>query len=244
MKAFLLAAGLGTRLKPFTDNHPKALATINGKTLLERAIRNLQKFKIYDFVINVHHFGDQIIDFLNENNGFGSRYEISDESQALLETGGGLLFAKEYFKNTDHILMLNVDILSNIDLKSMIHYHLVHSNLATLAIQKRNSSRQLMFEYNDQEELQLKAWYNQQTQVIKPENYSSLQNNWEGYSFSGIQILNIEILNFIQQTGKFSIIDTYLDLMNQHKIVGFDHSGDLLIDAGKPESIQEAEQFF
>lgn len=244
MKAFLLAAGLGTRLKPFTDNHPKALATINGITLLEKAIRNLQKFKIYDFVINIHHFGDQIIDFLNKNNGFGSRFEISDESQNLLETGGGLLFAKDYFKNTDNILMLNVDILSNIDLKLMIQYHLIHNNLATLAIQKRNSSRQLMFELNDNEELQLKAWYNHQTKAIKPENYLTLQNNWEGYSFSGIQILKTEILEYIQQTGKFSIIDTYLDLMNQHKIVGFDHTGDLLIDAGKPESIQEAEQYF
>lgn len=244
MKAFLLAAGLGTRLKPFTDHHPKALASVNGLTLLERAIRTLQKYEVHEFVINIHHFGHQIKDFLEENKGFGSRFYISDESEQLLETGGALLHARPFFEKTAHILMINVDILSNIDLRQFIHYHLVHDSLATLAVQNRDSSRQLLFEKNNQDEAILKAWINKKTQEFKPAHIQDVNLNWEALSFSGIQLLRSEILDLIRQSGKFSIIDAYLDLMQDQKIIGYDHTGDLLIDAGKPENIQKAEKYF
>lgn len=245
MKAFLLAAGLGTRLKPFTDNHPKALAEVSGKTLLERNIERLQKFGVNEFIINIHHFGDQIIEYLEQHDGFGSRYIISDERAELLETGGGLLKIKELIGEADNILMMNVDILSNIDIKALIHYHLLRTPLATLAIQDRPSNRKLLFDETDREELKLTGWKNSTTLEQK----SILQNqeinpSWKERAFSGIQIINRKAFDLIPFTGKFSIIDVYLELMKQHDILGFDHTGDIMIDVGKPESIIEAQKLF
>lgn len=244
MKAFLLAAGLGTRLKPFTDHHPKALATVNGKTVLEWNINKMQKFGINEFVINVHHFPEQIIEFLEKNNGFGSRYFISDESEALLETGGALLHAKSFLQNTDHILMMNVDIISNIDLKQLIQFHLVHQPLATLAVQKRNSSRQLLFKENDREELVLKGWKDVNNGIYKPELITdSLElDSMQEMAFSGIQIINTDIYTELTHTGKFSIIDAYLDIMTRRPILGYDHSGDIMLDIGSMEKLAEAEK--
>src|SRR5690554_2652399 len=133
MKAFLLAAGLGTRLKPFTDYHPKALAKVNGKTLLEHNIKNLQGFGIWDIIVNVHHFADQIIDLLKKENGFGSKVQISDETSELLETGGGLLKARPFLKNESDFLIMNVDILSDIDLTKMMEFHKNKNATITLA---------------------------------------------------------------------------------------------------------------
>lgn len=243
MKALLLAAGLGTRLKPFTDHHPKALAKVNGKTLLEWNILKLQKFGIHEFIINVHHFGDQIVDFLKEHDGFGSRFHISDESEELLDTGGALLFAKPLLEQVNHILMMNVDILSNIDLKEFIQFHVIHNRAATLAVQDRNSNRKLLFEKNEQEEFELRAWRNEQSGAVRPENVDNLES-LTAYSFSGIQILKRSFLDEITHQGKFSIIDAYLDIMTRKKIIAYDHTGDILIDAGKPESLIEAEKYF
>lgn len=244
MKAFLLAAGLGTRLKPFTDHHPKALATVNGKTVLEWNIQKMQKFGINEFVINVHHFPEQIIKFLEENNGFGSRYFISDESECLLETGGALLHAKPFLENTDHILMMNVDIISNIDLKQLIQFHLVHQPLATLAVQKRNSSRQLLFQENDRDELVLKGWKDNQNNLYKPSNFVSNDASieYKERAFSGIQIINSDIFNELTHQGKFTIIDAYLDLMTRQPILGYDHTGDIMLDIGSAEKLAEAEK--
>lgn len=243
MKAFLLAAGLGTRLKPFTDKHPKALATINGTTVLERNIKTLQKFGINEFVINLHHFADQIIAFLEEHNGFGSRFVISDERQELLETGGALLHARPLLENTDHIIMMNVDIISNIDLKQMIQFHLVHQPIATLAVQERTSDRQLLFEKNDRDECVLRGWVNEKDNIFKP---ADLPDTTDGTlykkAFSGIQIINTEFYNELTFSGKFSIIDAYLDVMDRKTILGFDHTGDIMLDIGKPERLAEAEK--
>ncbi|MBX9450132.1 MAG: NTP transferase domain-containing protein [Taibaiella sp.] len=244
MKAFLLAAGLGTRLRPFTDHHPKALAQVNGKTLLEWNIRTLQKFGIQEFVINVHHFGDQIKDFLMQNEGFGSRYHISEESEELLETGGALLHAREFLSNADHILMMNVDILSNIDLKQFIQFHLIHNRTGTLAVQDRASSRKLLFGLNEQEEYELKAWINTRDGQIKPPSVPALDPEWRAFSFSGIQLLKGSVLDHITHTGKFSIIDAYLDIIDRKKIIAYDHTGDIMIDVGKPESLEEAQKVF
>ncbi len=144
MKALLFAAGKGTRLKPFTDLHPKALAKVNGVTLLERNINYLKSFGIHDFVINVHHFGEQIIDFLKEKNNFDAHIEISDESELLLETGGGLMFAQPFLKQEENFLIMNVDILTDLNVAEFIKFHKENNNFVSLAVSDRDSSRKLL----------------------------------------------------------------------------------------------------
>ena len=145
MKALIFAAGKGTRLKPFTDHHPKALAKVNGIPLLERNIRYLKGFGISDFVINVHHFGSQIVEFLKENDDFGCRIEISDESEELLETGGGLVFARSFLDHGEDFLIMNADILTDLNINLLVDYHKKIKDFATLAVSDRESSRKLLF---------------------------------------------------------------------------------------------------
>lgn len=232
----LFAAGLGTRLKPFTDHHPKALAPVNGKTLLEHNILYLQKFGIKEVVVNVHHFAEQIENVLVENNGFGSQVHISDERNEVLETGGGLLKAASFFNNEDFVVM-NVDMLTNFDLNKLIEAHRGSNALATLAVMQRNSSRQLLFD----DTMQLCGWRNNSNGETKVAR--NIQDANE-LAFSGIQIIHTEFFKFIEQKGKFSIIDSYLQLAKNHTVKGFDHSGDLILDVGKPESLLLAEQLF
>lgn len=238
MKAMILAAGLGTRLKPFTDQHPKALAPVNGKSLLELNIRNLQQFGIYDIVVNVHHFADQIIATLKANDGFGSRYQISDETSAVLETGGGIKNAIPLFEAEDDILICNADILSAIDIDELISYHKYHGSSATLAVQDRASSRKLLFDQNNN----LKGWINTATQETKPIDLDT--SAYLAKAFSGIQILHKKFYKNIALNGKFSIIDAYLNIMDTHQIKCFDHTGDLLLDVGKPEALEKAQALF
>jgi NDP-sugar pyrophosphorylase family protein len=237
MKAMIFAAGLGTRLKPFTNEHPKALAPVNKRTLLEWAIRYLQQYDIHEVIVNVHHFADQIIDTLRENDGFGSRYYISDERAMVLETGGGLKFANSFFKDEKALLVMNVDILTNLNLHRLIAFHEQNQAAATLAITKRSSSRHLLFN----EAMQLCAWENTQT---KEQKIARKESNLHPYAFSGIQIIGNELLNHMHHEGKFSIIDEYLFQAQHHSILGFDHSGDILLDVGKPESLEKAAQLF
>jgi MurNAc alpha-1-phosphate uridylyltransferase len=238
MKAMILAAGLGTRLKPFTDHHPKALAQVNGKTLLELSIQKLQSVGIFDVVVNVHHFAAQIVALLAEHNGFGSRYIISDEQAMVLETGGGVLHAQPYLADCNNFLVMNVDIISNIQLDKLIEAHLKRNALATLAIQKRVSSRQLLFT-DKTNTLLLAGWQNTDTGEVKPADLVNYRLT--PYAFSGIQVMNQAIFNhFHPFTGKFSIIDLYLHLCGSHPIVGWDHTGDTMLDVGKPHSLIEA----
>lgn len=232
----LFAAGLGTRLKPFTDHHPKALATVNGKTLLEHNILYLQKFGINEVVVNVHHFAEQIENVLLENNGFGSQVHISDERNEVLETGGGLLKAAAFFNHEDFVVM-NVDMLTNFDLNKIIETQRGSRALATLAVMQRNSSRQLLFD----DTMQLCGWRNNSNGETKVARNIEDANE---FAFSGIQIIHTDFFKFIEQKGKFSIIDSYLQLAKNHTIKGFDHSGDLILDVGKPESLLRAEQLF
>ncbi|MES2477448.1 MAG: nucleotidyltransferase family protein [Bacteroidota bacterium] len=232
----LFAAGLGTRLKPFTDYHPKALAPVNGKSLLELNITYLQKFGIVEVIVNVHHFAEQIEEVLEQNNGFGSRVYISDERNEVLETGGGLLKAAHFFQNEDFVVM-NVDMLTNLNLEALIKAHKESDALATLAVMKRDSSRQLLFD----NEMQLCAWRNNNNGEMKIARDTSKTNE---FAFSGIQIIHTDFFKHIIQSGKFSIIDSYLQLAATQSIKGFDHSGDLVLDVGKPESLILAEQLF
>ncbi len=236
MKAMIFAAGLGTRLKPFTDNHPKALAIVNGKPLLQRNIEYLKSFGIDEIVINVHHFADQIIEFLEENNYFGIEIIISDETDQVLETGGGLVKAKANFE--EDFLVMNVDILTDLNLAEFIKAHRENKALVTLAVSDRNSSRKLFFN----EKNELKGWRNLKTdEEIKA--VDSL-NNCKDLAFSGIHVISPALFDKITEKGKFSIMKVYMDLMQTESIIGFDHSGGILIDVGRPESVLEAEQYF
>ncbi|HXB91343.1 MAG TPA: sugar phosphate nucleotidyltransferase, partial [Puia sp.] len=157
-KAMILSAGLGTRFKPWTDLHPKALAPINGKSLLQRNIEYLQRYGISEIVVNVHHFAQQIIDALTLHGGWGCRYTISDETDEVLETGGGLQKARPFLEDAPFVLM-NVDILTDLDLSTLIRDHFVHHPLATLAVTNRTTSRYFLFD----EDEELRGWRNIQT---------------------------------------------------------------------------------
>ena len=145
MKAMLLAAGFGTRLKPFTEHHPKALAEVNGKSLLQHNIEYLQQFDINDVVVNVHHFAEQIVQAIKNKNGWGSRVSVSDETDAILETGGGLRRAAPFFKDEEDFILMNVDVLTDLHLDEMIAFHKKNKPLATLATTNRETSRYLLF---------------------------------------------------------------------------------------------------
>jgi NDP-sugar pyrophosphorylase family protein len=237
MKAMIFAAGLGTRLKPFTDNHPKALAEVNKKPLLQRNIEYLKSFGINEFVINVHHYPEQISNFLKSHNNFNSRIFISDETDALLETGGGLKKASSFLKDKDPFVVMNVDMLTNLDLGNMIKFHSSKKSLATLAVTERATSRYFLFNQKNE----LCGWENTKTNEQKIiRNETPLIQK----AFSGIHIIEPQIFDLMKREGKFSMVDVYLELCNQHVISGYDHSSDLLIDVGKPESVLQAESLF
>ncbi len=233
--AMLFAAGLGTRLKPFTDHHPKALAMVNGKPLLQRNIEYLKSFGIEEFVINVHHFADQILDFLTKNENFGVQIQISDESDEVLETGGGLVKAKELLGNQPFLVM-NVDILTDLNLSELMRFHWENQPLVTLAVSDRESSRKLLFEETNR----LKGWKN----LNSGEEIIASDNELNELAFSGIHIIDPKIFEKMPSSGKFSIMTTYMELMKSEKILGFDHSGGVLVDVGRQESVLEAEKFF
>ncbi len=236
MKAMILAAGLGSRLKPWTDQHPKALMPVNGKPLLQRNIEYLQTFGIKDVIVNVHHFADQIIKAIDDNLGWGSIVSVSDETDIVLETGGGLMNAHWYFDDEDFVLM-NADILTDMDLLAMRDYHHRHRPLATLAVTNRDSSRYLLFDAKNT----LCGWRNEKT---GEEKYAGNRPVFTQKAFSGIHIINPSIFSHITQRGKFSMVDVYLDLAGKHAIAGFDHSGFRFIDVGKPESVVKAGELF
>jgi NDP-sugar pyrophosphorylase family protein len=236
MKAMIFAAGLGTRFKPWTDEHPKALALVHGKTLLQRNIEYLQAYGINDVVVNVHHFADQVITAIQENEGWGSNITISDETEKVLETGGGLLKARDLL-GKEPFLTINVDILTDLNLNQLSNFHQNKGSLVTLAVTGRPTSRYLLFD----ETARLCGWWNAKTGAekiaIKKESY--IQK-----AYSGIALFNPEIFDLIPFTGKFSLIDVYLSLAPQYPIRYFDHTGSKLIDVGKPDSVAEAEKLY
>ncbi len=237
MKAMILAAGLGTRLKPWTDHHPKALAEVNGKSLLQLNIEYLQRFRIKEVIVNVHHFSNQVIDAVNRNNGWGSNVSISDEADVVLETGGGLKKAAWYFKGEEDFVLMNADILTDLDLAAMIHYHQKSDALATLAVTGRETSRYFLFNDDDV----LCGWRNIKTGEEKSARESTVLQQ---KAFSGIHVISSKIFPLINREGKFSMVDVYLDLAKAQLIKCFDHSGSKFIDVGKPESIERAAKMF
>ena len=236
VKAILFAAGLGTRLGEYTSDRPKALVNLNGKPLLQHAIEHLKKFGINDITINVFHFAEQIISFVAENNSFGISIHISDEREQLLDTGGGLKKAKELLIGTEPILIYNVDIISNLDLNEFLRYHLENRALATLAVRNRKTSRYLMFDYD----LQLSGWKNFSNGETRISREGSF-NNSQPFAFSGIHLIQPQLLDLITEEGKFPIMDLYLRLATQHPIKAYIDRSDLWMDLGKPDQLKAAE---
>ena len=237
MKAMIFAAGLGTRFKPWTDKHPKALALVNEKTLLQHNIEYLQKSGIRDVVVNVHHFPDQIIKAVIQNKGWGSNVMISDESNEVLETGGGLLKAKNHLISDEPFITLNADILTDLNLYDLIAYHKNKKALISFGITDRKTSRNFLFD----EEYRLCGWRNNNT---GEEKISIPKTQLKEMAYSCVVVFEPEIFDLIPQRGKFSLVESYLSLAAKYPIYGYNHSGDKLVDVGKPESVAVAEKLF
>lgn len=236
MKAIIFSAGLGTRLKQHTENCPKALVEINGRPLLWHAIQKLTQSGVRLIVVNVHHFGDQIINYIQQNH-FDVPVLISDERNELLDTGGGLQKAASLLKGNEPIIAYNVDILSSIDLNAVVYYHSQNKALATLVVRNRQTSRYLMFD----PAMQLSGWINKANNdhiITSPEF-----GNSQALAFSGIQILSPQIFEHISETGKFPIIQLYLRLSKTEKIIAFNDESDFWLDAGRPEHLIKAEEW-
>jgi len=236
MKAMILAAGLGTRLRPLTDICPKALVEVAGRTLLEITIRQLASFGIRDVIVNVHHFADLVVEYLRKNANFGSRVEISREEE-LLDTGGGLKKAAWFFADSiDAFVLHNVDVLSTIDLGKMMQFHREHQALVTLAVQERETSRYLLFDEDDQLCGRLRG-RDQTPEVVRP-SAGAL-----ALAFSGIHVISPKFLELMSEDGVFSIIDTYLRLAAaKEKILAFRADEYYWRDLGKPQNVAQAEQ--
>lgn len=234
MRAMILAAGLGTRLRPLTDHRPKALLMAGPYTLLQFAILKLKSAGFDQIIINVHHHAPMIVSYLEENRNFGCEIAISDESDELLDTGGGMKKASWFFSDGRPFLVYNADIVGNLDLKALYDYHLRHGGIATLVVRNRKTSRYLLFD----EKMQLCGWENIKTGELRlPANRN---NKFTKLAFSGIHIINPGLFRLTTQEGKFSIIDTYLSLAGSERIKGFYDESTLWADAGKPESLEEA----
>ena len=235
----IFAAGLGTRLKPLTDHMPKALVPVAGKPMLEHVIGKLKAAGFDEVVINVHHFADQIIDFLKEKDNFGIRIWISDESEELLDTGGGIKKAAPYFD--EPFLVHNADILSNIDLKAMYNYHLTSSNDATLLVSPRKTVRNLLFDEGNR----LQGWVNKDTMQTKPEGFVYHPEVQKEYAFGGIHVISPTLFKYMGDgwTGKFSIMDFYLRTCHEAQLGGYVKEDLQLIDIGKPDTLAKAEDF-
>jgi NDP-sugar pyrophosphorylase family protein len=242
MKAMILAAGLGTRLRPITDNRPKALVEVGGRTLLEITVSRLRECGVREVIINVHHFADMVVDYLKANNNFGMRVEVSRE-EGLLDTGGGLKKAAHFFLDKpsridEPFILHNVDVISTIDLQRMMQFHRERGALASLAVQERETSRYLLFD----EELRLcgrRAGRDGEADLVRP------AAQVRALGFSGVHVISPRIFSRMTEDGAFSIIDCYLRLAAQEeKIIAFPADEYYWLDLGRPENVARVEQDF
>lgn len=231
----IFAAGLGTRLRPLTNDRPKAMVEVNGIPLLEIVIYRMKKAGVQDIMINVHHFADLVIDFLKAKDNFGIKIYISDERDQLLETGGGLKKVATFFDDGQPFLVHNTDIVSSIDLKKLYETHLVSGAIATLATRQRDTSRYLLFNEADH---QLWGWANVKTNAYRWSHRQAII--FEKRAFSGIQVIDPKLFEYFPEENAFSIIDTYLKAARYETILSYPHDADVWLDAGKPEQIEEA----
>lgn len=239
MNAFIFAAGLGTRLKPLTDTMPKALVPVAGKPLLAHVIEKLKAVGCKKIVINIHHFGEMIIDYVKSQNNFGVEILFSDERQMLLETGGAIKHAVDLLGD-EPFLIHNVDIMSNVDLRALWSEHINSGSAATLLVSKRNSSRALLFN----EDGNLTAWTNKNTGEVKTPYENVDIACLEEFAFSGIHVFSPQLFKYFgEYPEKFSIIDFYLNTCKAEKIKAFTQEGLQLLDVGKLDSLEKAEAF-
>lgn len=238
MRAMIFAAGRGTRLGTITQDIPKALVEVNGKPILEHTILNLQRQGFNEIILNVHHFSSQIIDFIRSKNNFGIRIEISDETENLLDTGGGLKKASWFFEGNQPFLVHNVDVLTDLDLNGFYKAHLESGALATLAVRKRKTVRYLLSDENGV----LCGWKNLKTgeeKIVK--DYSG---DLQEVAFSGIHVISPELLKKLPDRKVFSMIEVYLSLAGEYKIMVFNHGNTRWLDIGKPETLGQAGKMF
>ncbi len=236
MKAIIFAAGIGSRLKPLTNDRPKALVEFNGQYLIAGVINKLKNAGVTDIIVNVHHFADKLINYL-ENTDFNINIEISDETRFLQDTGGGLKKASWFFNDNQPFFAYNVDILSDIDLLKMYKQHIESDALATLAVKTRKSQRFLLFNKLNQ----LSGWENLATNELRL--IKSQRSELQAYAFSGIQIINPKIFDLFAEVGKFSIVDVYLRLADTENIYAYYHNDDYWFDLGTYIQLKQAEEF-
>jgi NDP-sugar pyrophosphorylase family protein len=241
MKAMVLAAGLGTRLRPLTDDRPKALVEVAGRTLLEITLTRLRTFGIREVIINVHHFADMILEYLKATDNFGMHIEISRE-EILLDTGGGLKKAGHFFgansSAEEPFLLHNVDVISTIDLQRMMRFHIEHQAMATLAVQERKTSRYLLFDE------QLHLCGRRSGGDGKAEQVRSATST-QALAFAGIHVISPRLITMMTETGAFSIIDSYLRLAGQdEKILAFRADEYYWRDLGRPDDLKQAGRDF
>ena len=243
MKAMIFAAGLGTRLRPLTNDRPKALVEVGGVAMLERVITRLKSHGITEIVINIHHFGEKIIEFIKENNNFGITIHISDERNLLLDTGGGILKAQQWLDGNEPIIIHNADILTDFDLHKMVEQHINSNADATLLVADRKTARYFYIGENNR----LNGWTNISTGEVKPADYIAL-NTDKLRAFGGVHIVSSSIFSELQNYStepKFSITPFYIDRCKDLKIMGYTPNEKYQWhDIGKIESIAIAEQEF
>jgi NDP-sugar pyrophosphorylase family protein len=241
MRAMVLAAGLGTRLRSLTDHRPKALVEVGGRTLLEIALARLNFFGIREVIVNVHHFADMIVDYLKTNKNFGMRIDVSREDEVLLDTGGGLKKAAHFFLQKSQspeepFILHNVDVISTIDLLRMAQFHSENHALATLAVQDRPTSRYLLFD----EQLQLcgrKSGSDGQAELVRTSSHP------KALAFSGIHVISPRLFSLMTEEGVFSIIAPYLRLATQgEKIIAFRSDEYQWRDLGRLDDVTQADQ--
>ena len=240
MKAMILAAGLGTRLRPLTDHRPKALVEVAGRTMLDITLSRLRAFGVREVIINVHHFADKILEYLERNDNFGMRIEVSRE-EVLLDTGGGLKKAAYFFLEDSDVIekpfvLHNVDVMSTIDLRRMVQFHIEKQALATLAVQDRETSRYLLFD----EQLQLcgrRSGHDQKNEFVRSSQPA------QALAFSGIHIISPRLFAKMTEEGAFSIIASYLRLASHgEKILAFRADEYYWRDLGRPDNVLQAAQ--
>lgn len=238
MRAMVLAAGLGTRLRPLTNDRPKALVELGGRTLLEITLTRLKGYGVHEVIINVHHFADMVVDFLKANAGFGMQVEISRED-VLLDTGGGLKKAAQFFLGSgkdEPFILHNVDVISTIDLGSMVRSHTESRALATLAVQKRSTSRYLLFDSG------LKLCGRKAGREVEPEMVRDCPHP-ESLAFAGIHVISPRLLTRIEDDGVFSIVPTYMKLAGQGETISAFRADEYYwCDLGTVESLKKAEE--
>lgn len=230
IKAMILAAGMGTRLRPLTDTTPKALLKFRGRTMLEHVVDHLVANGIKEVVINIHHHADQVRNFLEAHRYFGIKFYVSDESDQLMDTGGGMVRAQKYLEGDGPFIVHNVDIFSDTDFSELQHYHAGHEALATLAVSERETSRNLLVDAAGL----LCGWRNN---ITGEEIIARKQDGLRPVAFSGIHMVEPRIFSLFDREERekpFSITKAYLELAAQHRIMTFDHTGDTWIDMASP----------